>query len=103
MRRVAQTYRISPDKVDDYIAYHADVWHAILEMIHACNIHNYSIFNLNGQMFSYYEYVGDDYEADMAKMAADLNTQEWWAIMNPMEDMGETAIKGEMEEVFHLE
>ncbi len=32
--------------------------------------------------------VGDDYEADMARMAADPTTQEWWA---------------EMEEVFHAD
>jgi len=26
---------------------------------------------------SYFEYVGNDFEADMAKMAADPTTQEW--------------------------
>ena len=39
-------------------------------MIQECNIRNYSIYYRDGYLFSYYEYVGDDYEADMAKMAA---------------------------------
>ena len=43
----------------------------------------------------------------MAKMAADPKTQEWWAIMEPMQDPVATRAKGEwwanMEEVFHLD
>ena len=29
--------------------------------------------------------LGDDFEADMAKMAADPETQRWWTIMEPMQ------------------
>ncbi len=43
-----------------------------------CNIENYSIYYHDGRLFTYYEYTGDDYEADMAKMAADPETQRWW-------------------------
>jgi L-rhamnose mutarotase len=103
MKRVAAAYRIKSSQVQDYIDYHAAVWPEVLQMIWACNIRNYSIYNLNGQMFSYCEYVGADYEADMAKMAADPKTQEWWVIMNPMEDVSETALKGDMDEVFHID
>jgi L-rhamnose mutarotase len=103
IKRIAKTYKIKSECVDDYIAFHTHVWPEILEMISACNIRNYSIYNLNGQMFSYYEYVGSDYEADMAKMAADSKTQEWWAIMKPMGDRSEDTLNGEFEEVFHLE
>ncbi|MBC7353661.1 MAG: L-rhamnose mutarotase, partial [Thermogutta sp.] len=34
-------------------------------------------------LFSYYEYIGDDYEADMAKIAADPETQRWWKETDP--------------------
>ena len=34
----------------------------------------------------YREHHGTDFAADMAKMAADKTTQEWWAIMMPLED-----------------
>jgi len=43
----------------------------------------------------------------MAKMAAHPKTQEWWAIMKPMQEPLETRKDGEwwaeMEEVFHLD
>ena len=37
-------------------------------------------------LYAYFEYTGSDFAADMAKMAADPKTQEWWAIMEPMQD-----------------
>jgi L-rhamnose mutarotase len=53
------------------------------------------------------EYVGDDYEADMQKMADDPKTQEWWSITKPMQQPLETRKEGEwwadMEEIFHLD
>jgi L-rhamnose mutarotase len=43
----------------------------------------------------------------MAKMAADPKTQEWWAVMMPMQSPLDTRANGEwwatMEEVFHSE
>ncbi len=103
MERYASVFRIQQNKVEDYIAYHADVWPDVLEMIGACNIRNYSIYHLDGYMFSYFEYIGEDYDADMARMAADPKTQEWWVIMNPMEELSENTIKGDMQEIFHLD
>ena len=51
--------------------------------------------------------MGDDFEADMAKMAADPTTQEWWAVCKPCQVPVETRAEGEwwadMEEVFHAE
>ena len=76
-------------------------------MIKACNISNYSIYYKNNMLFAYMEYTGDDFAADMAKMAADPKTQEWWAIMEPMQRPVSSRAAGEwwanMEEVFHLE
>ena len=34
-------------------------------------------------LFSYYEYVGSDFEADMTVMVADSKTREWWAVCKP--------------------
>ena len=56
-------------------------------------------------LFAYFEYFGEDFEADMKKMAADPKTQEWWRIMEPMQEPIATRAPGEwwakMEEVFH--
>ena len=39
------------------------------------NIRNYTIFRDGDDLFAYFEYVGDDFAADMAAMAADPVTQ----------------------------
>lgn len=107
MKRFGQIIGVDPENFEKYKAYHASVWPEILEMISACNISNYSIFHKNSQLFAYFEYVGNDFVADMAKMAADPKTQEWWNIMMPMQRPVENRAEGEwwanMDEVFHLD
>ncbi len=107
MKRHGSWIGVKMDKLEEYKKYHAAVWPEILEMIGQCNIQNYSIYFKDGQLFSYFEYTGPDFAADMAKMAADPKTQEWWAIMMPMQIPLETRAEGEwwaeMEEVFHMD
>jgi L-rhamnose mutarotase len=98
---------LKPEEEERYKKYHAAVWPGVLEMIHKCNIRNYSIFLKDHTLFGYFEYVGESYDDDMAKMAADKRTQEWWAIMEPMQLPLPTRNEGEwwanMEEVFHAD
>ncbi len=107
MKRYGQVIRLQPGAKEEYVRYHANVWPEVLQMIHECNIRNYSIFLKDDTLYAYFEYVGDDFDADMAKMAADPKTQEWWAIMGPLQQPLETREKGEwwanMEEVFHTD
>ena len=83
MRRVGSVIGVDLEKLEEYKRLHAAVWPKVIEMIKECNIRNYSIYYRNGVCFGYYEYTGDDYEADMAKMAADPVTQEWWKLCGP--------------------
>jgi L-rhamnose mutarotase len=98
---------VKPETLAQYKAHHAAVWPGVLDMIRQCNIRNYSIYLKDGMLFSYFEYIGSDYAADMAKMAADKTTQEWWSIMMPMQAPVPTRKEGEwwaeMEEVFHFD
>jgi len=107
VKRYGQVIGLRPEKKEEYIRYHSKVWPEVLKMTHDCNIRNYSIFLKDDTLYAYFEYVGDNYEADMAKMAADPKTQEWWAIMGPMQKPIETREEGEwwanMEEVFHID
>jgi len=107
MQRFGQVIRIKPGMLNDYRKYHAKAWPDVLATITRCNIRNYSIFHKDGYLFAYFEYHGIDFMADMEKMAADPRTQEWWAIMNPMQDPLPTRAAGEwwstMDEVFHTE
>jgi L-rhamnose mutarotase len=107
LQRVGQLLRVKPEARDEYIRYHQKVWPEVLKTIHDCNIRNYSIFLWDNLLFAYFEYIGQDYAADMAKMAADPKTQEWWAIMMPMQDPIPGRAEGDwwakMPEVFHTE
>ena len=107
MKRYGMVIGLKPETEQKYKQHHAAVWPAVLEMIHACNIRNYSIYLRNHILFSYFEYHGSDFAADMARMAADKTTQEWWALMMPMQNPLPDRDPGEwwalMEEVFHLD
>lgn len=107
MQRMAMVIGLKPEKAAEYKRLHANAWPEILERITACNITNYSIYLKEPEnlLFGYWEYVGEDFEADAAKMAADPRTQEWWDICKPCQEPLETRAEGEwwsmMEEVFH--
>ena len=104
MKRYGQVIGVRPEKLAYYKKLHAQPWPEVTAMIKACNIQNYSIYLFEDRLFAYFEYVGADFEADMAKMAADPATQRWWAETDPCQF---TLLDGEkwvmMEEVFHLD
>ncbi|MCC7353962.1 MAG: L-rhamnose mutarotase [Anaerolineae bacterium] len=107
MQRHGQLLGIKPEKLEEYKRWHEAVWPEVLAMIHECNIRNFSIYHKDGFLFGYFEYVGNDFAADMAKMAADPKTQEWWAIQQPLQSPLPTRAPGEwwaeMEELFHTD
>ena len=107
MKRYGQIIGVKPEHFEEYKKFHAEVWPGVLNKISECNIRNYSIFHKDNQLFAYFEYHGNDFAADMAKMAADPTTQKWWEIMEPMQQPVSTRKEGEwwanMEEVFHLD
>ncbi len=106
-QRYGSVIQIDPEKIGQYKTYHANPFPGVNEMIKACHIKNYSIYYKSGYLFSYYEYDGDDYEADMAKMDADPATQKWWdavkPLMQPLKDRAEGEFWADMEEVYHLD
>ena len=107
MKRYGSVIGVRREAIEEYKKYHSAVWPEILEMIRKCNIRNYSIFLKDDLLFGYFEYHGTDFESDMAKMATDPKTREWWKIMGPMQCPFESRSEGEwwanMEEVFHLD
>ena len=107
MKRYGMVIKVRPEKLDEYKRLHANAWAGVLKTIRDCNIRNSSIYYKDGYLFSYYEYVGDNYEADMAKMAADPVTQKWWELCIPCQEPVPTRAQGEwwatMEQVFHCD
>ena len=109
MQRMGMVIHIKPEKIDEYKALHAAPWPAIVERIRRSNITNYSIFlrEPDNLLFGYWEYVGTDFEADMAAIAADPETQRWWKLTDPCQVPLESRKQGEhwamMDNVFHID
>lgn len=105
MKRYGSIIKIKPAKLEEYKKLHKNIWSEVAKTIAECNIKNYSIFYKDGYLFSYFEYIGKDYDSDMKKMADDPVTQKWWDICKPMQEPLETRKEGEwwaeMEKVFH--
>jgi L-rhamnose mutarotase len=109
MKRYGMVIGIRPEHMDEYKKVHAAVWPDVLKQIKNSNISNYSIFLREPEnlMFSYYEYNGSDHDGDMARMAADPVTKDWWKICMPMQKPLDSCAEGEWwaptEEVFHTD
>lgn len=107
MTRYGSVIKVRPEKLEEYKRLHAEPWPGVLKMISECNIRNYSIYFKDGYLFSYFEYTGEDFGADMAKMARDPETQSWWKLTDPCQEPLATRQPGEwwasMEEVFHTD
>lgn len=107
MRRYAQVIGIKEEHIPEYERIHAEVWPGVLTMIHECNMRNYSIYRYGNLLFAYFEYIGSDFKADMAKMAQDPTTIKWWSVCKPMQQPVPDAKNGEwwhmIPEVFHTD
>jgi L-rhamnose mutarotase len=112
MRRFGSVIGLRPEKLEEYQRLHAAVWPGVLQAIHRANIRNYSIFlrqlpDGGHYLFSYLEYIGSDFAADMARMAADPTTQEWWKLCQPCQLPLADRADGEwwagMAEAFHID
>jgi L-rhamnose mutarotase len=108
--RYGSVIGLRAEKLDEYKKLHAAVWPEVAKRIRDVNIRNYSIYLRklpDGQyyLFSYFEYVGTDFAADMKRMADDPDTKRWWKITDPcqkpLEDRQPKEWWAGMEEVFH--
>jgi L-rhamnose mutarotase len=86
VRRIASVIRLRPEKAEEYRRLHADPWPEVLDRLRASGIGNYSIFQYGELLFSYFEYRGGDFEADMAAIAADPVTRKWWELTDPCQE-----------------
>ena len=107
IKRICSLINVKPEVIAEYERIHADVWPDVLSALKKANVQNYSIYRHEDLLISYMEYTGVDFEADMAKIAADPRTQEWWKVTDPMQNPLPGNLEGQwwrpVPEVFHLE
>lgn len=101
-KRFCQRAFLKPERIEEYRRLHAAVWPEVLKTIVDCNLTNYSISIMGDMVVAYFEYTGDDYEADMRKMAADPVTVEWWKHTKPcFARHAEGVYYEDLEEIFY--
>lgn len=103
--RVGQLIRVKPEVRERYVVLHAHPFPELIEQMRASNQHNYSIFLRDDLLFSFFEYVGSDFEADMERLADTQVAQDWWTLTDPMQeplpDRGSDEWWASMEELYH--
>ena len=107
MQRFGFVTRVYPEKLEEYKRLHAEPWAGVLETLRKVGIQNYSIFLHQELLFSYFEYIGMDWEAAQRQIAADPTTQEWWKLTDPCQNPFSSATGGakwsEMQTLFLME
>ncbi len=109
MQRMGMCLRLKPAAAAEYRRLHAAVWPEVLAQISRSHIRDYSIFlkEPDDLLFAVWQYHGTDFAADMAAMAADPVTQDWWKLCMPLQEPFADRKPGEwwamMDEVFHFD
>ncbi len=112
VERFGAVIGVKPDKLEYYKQLHAKPWPTVDKAVKGANIHNYSIYltqfdDGKWYLFGYFEYTGNDFEADMKKLADDNEVKRWWKETDPCQIGLENRKEGEwwktMEEVYHLD
>lgn len=106
MQRFGDVIRVPADKYAEYVEKHDNIWPSIVEMMRQAHIENFTIFHRDGYLFKYYEYTGDDYEADMAKLSSIEEHQKWLDFTAVCQQPVDSAKEGEwwapMDNIFHI-
>ena len=89
IKRVGMVVGIKPDKIEEYKRLHADSNPGVRDLLTKYHMSNFSIYlqSIEGKSyeFGYYEYTGDDFDGDAAKLAAEPRTIEWLKQCDPLQ------------------
>jgi L-rhamnose mutarotase len=89
IKRVGMVVGIKPEKIEEYKRLHADSNAGVRDLLTKYHMHNFSIYlqQIEGKWyeFGYYEYTGDDFDGDMAKLAEEPRNIEWLKKCDPMQ------------------
>jgi len=101
-QRSAFVLHVRPEKIDEYVEAHRNVWPDMLDALREAGIRNYSIFRHGNEVFGYFE--ADDLEAAAADMEAqDVNARWQDTMANLLEERVPDAGPSALEEIFRLD
>jgi L-rhamnose mutarotase len=99
---------VRPERHDEYLELHRNVWPAVEAALSDAHITNYSIYVLGDILVGYWEYTGDDYLSDLAKLDDDPTSAEWLKLTDPCqvrvgEEVDPGALWQPLTEIWHLD
>jgi L-rhamnose mutarotase len=101
-QRSAFALHVRPDKIDEYVDAHRNVWPEMLAALRDAGIRNYTIFRDGNQVFGYFE--ADDVEAAAAYMETQEVNPRWQdAMAKLLEERVPNAGPLTLEEIFRLD
>ncbi len=107
MRRYVRMIRLKRDYIKEYTWYHQQPREELQNVMLKHGMRNHSIYIHDDMLVSIFDYVGEDYEADMAAIGSYQVTQDWLKIMDPMMEPLDTRKPGEfwtfLEEITHFD
>lgn len=112
VQRMGSVVQIKDDCIEEYCKLHANTWPSVLKQNTKSNLRNYNIFlrkmpDGKNYLFSYVEYIGNNFTSDMEEMASNKEVQDWWSLCKPMHIPFNDREEGEwwasMEQVFFQE
>jgi L-rhamnose mutarotase len=101
-QRTGFVLHVRPERIDEYLAAHREVWPEMLEALRAAGIRNYTIFRQGNSVFGYFE--ADDLEAAARSLASEEVNARWQDAMAELLD--ERVPDGgppALEEIFRLD
>ena len=80
--------RANPEHVLQYMALHDQTWPEVMACMHKCNMRDFVVWyhEETSTMFHQFIYVGDDFDADMANVAASPVVRFWWTFCEPCQE-----------------
>ncbi len=109
VQRMGMVIGLKQDRIQEYKKLHAHSWPELNNALWTAGIRNYSIFLKEPEnlLFGYWEYVGNDFDADMASLRSLKMTKRWLELTDPCQQRLSSASVGEwwsfMEPVYHLQ
>jgi L-rhamnose mutarotase len=101
-QRSAFVLRVRPDRIDEYVEAHRNVWPEMLDALRGAGIRNYSIYRAENEVFGYFE--ADDLTAAAEYLAQQEVCTRWQdAMAELLEDRVPDAGPPQLEEVFRLD
>jgi L-rhamnose mutarotase len=107
VKRVCKVIGIKPEKREEYLDLHRNVWPEVRDNIRRANIRNYSLFIRGDLLIQYYEYHGEDINADFNRDADSEIKRKWEALCEPCQKPLPDSLPdewwSELEEIMHCD